>query len=245
MPYKQTLVIVIILLFLSALAVAYRFLPNSSLQTNSQPVDYTNRIHTNLYRDAQATWDAQLKSESLDSSSRLRLTWNKPEETYNHFLITVTAADYDAPWTRTESGEHDRVSLDLSELLLDTDFIFVVQACLNLDCTEWLIADQEAGNRTEKEIWSVVGIYTTYPQGKLIPYTFDLTETIRREEWESDMTPRLDIEWPTKLIFPADAKQTLGILENFKDDKTSKQHLIIEQTLNGKKIVYGATLKNP
>lgn len=241
MPYKQSLVVVIVLLLASALAVAYRFLPNP--QASNSAIDSTNKIHSTLYRDAQKTWQADLTATSLESSSRLRLTWNKPEQSYNHFLLTVTATDYDSPWTRTESGEQDRVSLDVSELPLDTAFTFVVQACLDPNCATWIIADQEAGARTEKQIWVVNGKYTKYPQGKLIPYTFDLSDGILHEEWEGNMSPRMDITWPKELKFPLDAKSQVSVLEV--DMTTLPQQLIIEQILNGKTIIYGAVLKNP
>ncbi len=85
------------------------------------------------------------------SSSFIRLTWEKPETIYNHFLITVTNPE--TGWSRTESGEHERVSLDVSDLEPDTMYTFVVQACSDPNCSTWITSNETPSARTEKMFW--------------------------------------------------------------------------------------------
>ena len=85
----------------------------------------------------------------MGSPTHLRLEWSKPEQLYNHFVITVTEPL--SGYTRTESGEHDRVSLDPDGLKPETEYIFAIQACLDRDCEKWLIATEEYRGTTASE----------------------------------------------------------------------------------------------
>jgi hypothetical protein len=126
-------------------------------------VDATGKVHTDLYTDATNTWDPhiqvlpfrpqELGGETIGSSTAIRLEWTPPEETYNHFLLTVT--DPIAHTTYIESGEHDRVSLDVTGLKADTQYVFALQACFDPSCQAWLVATQETTARTPMEIWSL------------------------------------------------------------------------------------------
>ena len=122
-------------------------------------VDSTGKFHTHLYEGASETFDAQISilpfqpqeidSETVGSSTYLRAEWSQPEKKYNHFLITIS--DPASDFTRTEAGEHDRVSLDLSDLTPDTEYTIALQACLEPTCERWFISQQEYTGRTAIE----------------------------------------------------------------------------------------------
>ncbi|MBI4437817.1 fibronectin type III domain-containing protein [Candidatus Uhrbacteria bacterium] len=129
----------------------------------SQPrMDSTGKYHVALYDEADGTWDAQMQilparpqdrlGQTVGSSTMLRMEWQKPEQTYNNFLITYT--DPVSGATIKESGEHDRVSLDPSGLAPDTEYVFTIQACFDPRCTSWLVAQDEYRGRTAPEYWS-------------------------------------------------------------------------------------------
>lgn len=126
----------------------------------SQPrVDSTGKIHTDLYDGATDTWNPEVQvlpfrpqdidGQTVGSSDGIRLEWSQPTETYNHFLLTVT--DPVAYTSFKESGEHDRVSLDVTGLEPDTEYVFALQACLDPRCETWLIAQDEYSGRTAAE----------------------------------------------------------------------------------------------
>ncbi len=129
------------------------------LSMQPSPVDSTGKYHVELYDSASGTFDAQLKilpfqpqqieDATVGSSTYLRTEWSQAEQTYNHFLITIS--DPASDFSRTESGEHDRVSLDLSDLTSDTEYIIVLRACLEPICDTWLVSDQEYSGRTPIE----------------------------------------------------------------------------------------------
>lgn len=119
----------------------------------SQPhIDSTGKMHVDLYEGANDTWDPQMEILPFDRapSSMLTLLWQPPTETYNHFLITISTAD--GTLLRTESGEHDRLSLDVDGLAPETEYLFALQACLDPRCSEWLIAQQEYRGTTSAEV---------------------------------------------------------------------------------------------
>jgi hypothetical protein len=129
------------------------------LSVQPPPVDSTGKFHTEFYDGASDTFDAQLdvlqfqpqqiEDATVGSSTYLRAEWRKAAKAYNHFLITIS--DPASDFTRTESGEHDRVSLDLSDLSPDTEYLIVLRACLEPVCDTWLISDQEYSGRTAIE----------------------------------------------------------------------------------------------
>lgn len=171
MHYKRFIASVIIFLLILALATSVYFLRLQKDTTGD--VDLTNKVHSMFYQDAVAYWDAKLTTGPFreGSSSAVRLTWTQPEEIYNHFLMTIT--DARSGWTRTESGEHDRVSLDVTSLQPDTKYTFVVRACIDVNCNSWMISHQEVDGKTEQMIW------------KLTQETRDLSLYPDQEEWQT------------------------------------------------------------
>lgn len=79
-------------------------------------------------------------------STMLTVRWQAPTATYNHFLLTISMTD--GIVLRKESGEHDRLSLDVDGLTPETAYVFALQACLDPRCTQWLIAQEEARGTT-------------------------------------------------------------------------------------------------
>lgn len=129
----------------------------------SQPrVDVTGKIHTDIYESATSTWDPgvqilpfrpqEINDQTIGSSAGIRLEWSQPTETYNHFLLTIT--DTVANTFFKESGEHDRVSLDVTGLKPDTEYVFALQACLDPRCETWMVSKNEYRGRTAIEYWS-------------------------------------------------------------------------------------------
>ncbi|MFA4845781.1 MAG: fibronectin type III domain-containing protein [Patescibacteria group bacterium] len=128
-----------------------------------QNVDATGKIHANLYENASGAWDPkiiilpvrtqEINGQTIGSSTMLRIEWQQPKETYNHFIVTYT--NLATGVATKESGEHDRVNLEPSGLTPDTDYVFALQACFDRRCEEWLIAQEEYRGRTAAEYWSV------------------------------------------------------------------------------------------
>lgn len=129
---------------------------------NQPPVDSTGKIHTDLYDGASGTWDPEVQvlpfraqdidGKTVGSSTAIRLEWKQPSQTYNHFLLTVT--DPSTNTSTIESGEHDRVSLDITGLKADTEYVFALQACFDPRCQTWIVATDEITARTPVEFWS-------------------------------------------------------------------------------------------
>lgn len=117
------------------------------------------KVHPVLFENASGSWDAQMQvlpfrpkevnGVMVGFPTQLHLEWSKPEQPYNHFVITVTEPL--SGYTRTESGEHDRVSLDPDRLTPKTEYVFIIQACLDRDCEKWLIGTQEYRGTTGLE----------------------------------------------------------------------------------------------
>lgn len=129
---------------------------------NQPHVDSTGKVHTDLYESAMDTWNPEMQvlpfrpqdidGQTIGSSHGIRLEWSQPTETYNHFLLTVTEPV--AHTSFKESGEHDRVSLDVTGLKPDTEYVFALQACVDPRCETWLVAQDEYRGRTAPEYWS-------------------------------------------------------------------------------------------
>ncbi|MBI4592045.1 fibronectin type III domain-containing protein [Candidatus Uhrbacteria bacterium] len=116
---------------------------------NQPIVDSTGKLQTELYEGASGVWDPQMEVVAFErsASNTLTLRWQPPQETYNHFLVTISKAD--GTLLRKESGEHDRVSLDLDGLEAATEYVFTLQACLDSRCEAWLIAQEEYRGTTQ------------------------------------------------------------------------------------------------
>ncbi len=170
MLYKRFIHWSILGIFVLALATGWYFLRLE--QSPATSVDTTPKLHATFYQQALAVWDAKLATGPFreNSSTAIRLTWQQPEELYNHFLITIT--DPQTGWTRTESGEHDRVSLDVTDLQADTKYVFVVRACLNPDCANWIVSHVETQAQTPTTRWQLM---TTIE---------DQTGAPERENWQ-------------------------------------------------------------
>ncbi|MBI4435406.1 fibronectin type III domain-containing protein [Candidatus Uhrbacteria bacterium] len=112
-------------------------------------IDSTGKIHASLYEGASDSWDPQMQVLPFERapSTTLTLRWQPPQETYNHFVVTISTVDGTA--VRKESGEHDRLSLDPDGLEPDTEYIFALQACLDPRCQAWLIGQDEYRGTTE------------------------------------------------------------------------------------------------
>ncbi|MBI2475280.1 fibronectin type III domain-containing protein [Candidatus Uhrbacteria bacterium] len=144
MKYKNAIISIIIIILILAIAVIFW----TQQKIDSDKTSWNSNLLTSVFRP-------QLIAEAeRGSSSFIRLTWQKPETTYNHFLITVTNPQTD--WSRTESGEHERVSLDVSDLEPDTTYTFSVRACGDPDCKTWITSNEKPRARTEKMYWKFV-----------------------------------------------------------------------------------------
>lgn len=125
---------------------------------NNPIIDVSNKIHKQWYEQALGLFDGQfslsafrpqtINAQEIGSSSGFRVTWKGPEQSYSHFLLTVTQPQ--DGWTRVESREHDGFSLDLTDLLPDTTYVVNLRACVDPACTTWLITDEEPSIKTEK-----------------------------------------------------------------------------------------------
>ena len=142
MGHMKRLTILIIILFTAALAISGAWL------VRSPRVDATGKILASLYEGASDTWDAQIQVLPFERAPDRQLTvrWQPPEKTYNHFVISISRAD--GTYIRSESGEHDRVSLDPDALEPKTEYVFTLQACLDRRCEAWFIAREEARGTT-------------------------------------------------------------------------------------------------
>ena len=173
MLYKRFIYWSIFGIFVLAFATAWYLLHLEPLPIAS--VDATDKLHTDFYQQALEHWNAELTTGPFreNSSTGIRLTWKQPEQIYNHFLITIT--DPETGWTRTESGEHDRISLDVSDLQPVTNYTFVVRACLDVDCQNWMISTTETEAKTPKTIW------------QLISSLEDQTSLTERVNWQEEV----------------------------------------------------------
>lgn len=117
--------------------------------SSTPKIDSTNKIHADLYEGASDSWDPHLEITPFERAPTTALTvrWQAPEKIYNHFLLTISNTD--GTILRKESGEHDRLSLDLDALEPATEYIFNLQACLNPRCESWIIAQEEYRGTTQ------------------------------------------------------------------------------------------------
>jgi hypothetical protein len=109
-------------------------------------------FHRDIYDGAKGWFESDLKAElitpeTVDPSTRLHVTWNKPTKKYNHFLLTIT--NKATKKKLIESGEGERVSLDLFNLLPETDYAIALQACLDHSCEKWYVSKTEVSLTTD------------------------------------------------------------------------------------------------
>ncbi len=165
-------------------------------------VDSTDKFHKDLYDNAVGGWDAtltthafesqEINSTAVGSSSRVRVTWNQPEEEYNHFVLTIS--DPLSDWFRKESGEHDRISLDLDMLSPSMDYTIALQACLQPTCEEWLISTAEVIGTPSKMYWEFDGTI----EGEILllePYITSDEDTLPEEMVRLSTTNSV-LMWP-------------------------------------------------
>jgi hypothetical protein len=121
--------------------------------SSAHKITSTDKIHVELYEGANGTWDPQMQIFPFERlpTTMLSLQWTPPEKTYNHFVITISTED--GQFLRSESGEHDRVSLDPDALEPGTTYIFALQACLDPRCETWLIAQDEYSGTTQEALF--------------------------------------------------------------------------------------------
>lgn len=115
----------------------------------SSRIDSSDKIHADLYEGASGTWDPQMEVVAFERapSTMMSVRWQPPEKTYNHFVVTISQTD--GTLVRKESGEHDRVTLDLDALEPETEYVFALQACLDPRCEQWLVAQEEYRGTTQ------------------------------------------------------------------------------------------------
>jgi len=106
-------------------------------------IDSTGMLQANLFDEAERTWDPAMEvlPFELNPTTQITLRWQPPEKNYNHFVIWIS--DASGNLIRTESGEHDRSSLDPNGLSPGTDYVFDIQACIDPDCKSWYIGKDE------------------------------------------------------------------------------------------------------
>ncbi|PJA45070.1 hypothetical protein CO174_05085 [Candidatus Uhrbacteria bacterium CG_4_9_14_3_um_filter_50_9] len=153
MKYIRIIAIVVILLVI-AMAWQIRGRVNTS-----------DRFHTEIYTEAEGTQamnltasgfrEQEVNGELIGSSSYLRIEWTAPEKEYNHFLLTMT--NHETGWSKKESGEHERFSLDIGDLEANTTYTLVLQACLDPTCERWYASDTELTATTPKRYWQLDG----------------------------------------------------------------------------------------
>lgn len=155
----KILVTIVVVIFISTLALVVQ----KKFVKAPIKADYSNLVHSSLVKNALDTWDSDYKAvkfrpkeingNKYGSASYIRLEWDAPETTYNHFLITITEPR--SEWKRVESGEHERFSLDISDLQPDTIYVFMIQACTDPECSTWFAPNSEISQRTDKLIWHI------------------------------------------------------------------------------------------
>ena len=133
--------------------------------TSSTSIDTTDKFHKDIYTGALDTWSPEFSTDffrsqvindvEFGSSSTISVTWTKPELTYNHFVLTIS--DPASDWFRKESGEHERVSLDLDALTPGTEYLMVLQACLDSECEEWYVSETEHTGTPSLMRWQLDG----------------------------------------------------------------------------------------
>ena len=127
-----------VILLLLVLAVA-----GYALWMSPPKIDTQGKIHANLYEGASGTWNPQVEVLPFTRVPQTMLTvkWQPPEETYNHFVMTISTSN--GTLIRTESNSHDHLSMDLDGFEPQTEYLFDLQACLDPRCEAWLIAKDE------------------------------------------------------------------------------------------------------
>ena len=220
MKYKNAIIAgILIILVLVVVAIFW-----TQQQTDFQITSWDSNLQT-------AVFQPQMIAEAeRGSSSFIRLTWQKPETTYNHFLITVTNPE--TGWSRTEAGEHERVSLDVSDLEPDTTYTFIVQACGDPNCTIWITSNEKPSARTEKMFWKFIEekISADLPEKDEWKKTVDLERSILLTTDDKPWTENKN-DWQIENVF-VQSKPSYKIISK-----------LISATENGK--ILFAELLNP
>ena len=133
--------------------------------TSSTGVDTSGKFHKDIYSGALGTWNPEFTTDffrsqiindvEFGSSSTISVAWQRPEITYNHFILTIT--DPASDWFRKESGEHERVSLDLDALTPGAEYLIALQACLDPECEEWHVSENEESGTPSLMRWQLDG----------------------------------------------------------------------------------------
>jgi hypothetical protein len=184
---------------------------------NKIPIaDYTNKIHAPLFAEADGFWNDQLAPEPFrpvlindeqhGSATFLRLTWSKPEQQYNQFVITLTQPE--SGWRASESREGDGNSLDVSGLMPDTKYVVNIQACLDSSCEHWLNGQDELVTRTEK-------LYV-----QLTPDQVDQPETDEELIQDVRMNQVILLD-ENSVVLEADQRNAYEIIGRFENKDTS------------------------
>lgn len=144
---KKTTIISIIAL-LAIIAVIIAFISQKEKPTVGEIGAWEANLQTLKFRPKL------IGETEYGSSSGIRLTWEKPTQTYNHFLVVIKNPEIG--FERKESGEHERTSLDVTDLKPDTSYAFSVQACFDPKCTSWITSNEKPIVSTDRQILRLV-----------------------------------------------------------------------------------------
>ncbi len=147
-PAFSPLIVIVLIVLVVGFVWAYKTLNSPSR---------LNAFHRDVYDGAKSWFVSDLKAEPViaeavegeasEPVTRFHLSWEKPTKKYNHFLLTITNRTLN---TKTlESGNSERVTLDLIGLDLDTEYTIALQACLDPSCKKWLVSKTEVSLTTD------------------------------------------------------------------------------------------------
>lgn len=185
-------------------------------------IDSGDKLNTNLYEQAVGVWDSELKVSNFrpqiindvefGSSTMVTVTWSPPQDAYNHFVLTIT--DPTSTFSRKESGEHDRFSLDPDRLSPNTEYTFALQACLDPKCESWYISQSEVIGAPSRMYWQIDG------QGSTETFVADIYQKGEKDtQPDESFTLNSDntiLYWPDGSIFSDE--NTAEYLNNYDQD---------------------------
>lgn len=99
-----------------------------------------------------ATITTTTGSQSIASSSRIRLSWNAAPGTIHHYAITATeSGGVPLSYSATASP------FDLGALESATEYTIAIAACLDASCSRTIASTETVKAKTEEEYWQIRG----------------------------------------------------------------------------------------